>query len=183
MLINRVWAMPNKWTFRIKPIKKLLEKYVSNGKGWVDPFSGMSNLVEFTNDLNPNTPTKSHLEALEFLKQFKDNSMEGVLFDPPYSIPTLLRCYEEIGVSLKGSKKIKTKWGENNNFWKDRKIQAGRIIKPNGIAISFGWSTCGIGKTNGFKIVEILLVCHGGLHNDTIVTIEKKIQNSLTNDI
>lgn len=29
MRINRVWAMPNKWTFTIKPIKELL---VSHGR-------------------------------------------------------------------------------------------------------------------------------------------------------
>ena len=39
----------------------------------------------------------------------------------------------------------------------------------------------GIGKNNGFKIVEILLVPHGGWHNDTIVTVEKsyKCQDGL----
>jgi len=29
--------------------------------------------------------------------------------------------------------------------------------------------------TNGFGIIEIMLVAHGGAHNDTIVTIERKI--------
>lgn len=33
----------------------------------------------------------------------------------------------------------------------------------------------GIGKTRGFEIVEILLVAHGGNHNDTIVTVERKL--------
>jgi hypothetical protein len=28
MVINRVWAMPNKNTFSIKPIKDLIEMYV-----------------------------------------------------------------------------------------------------------------------------------------------------------
>ena len=28
----------------------------------------------------------------------------------------------------------------------------------------------------GFEIVEILLVPHGGWHNDTIVTVERKIE-------
>lgn len=33
----------------------------------------------------------------------------------------------------------------------------------------------GIGKKNGFEIIEILLVAHGGMHNDTIVTVERKL--------
>lgn len=32
----------------------------------------------------------------------------------------------------------------------------------------------GIGKTLGFNIEEILLVAHGGWHNDTICTVERK---------
>lgn len=28
---------------------------------------------------------------------------------------------------------------------------------------------------NGFEIIEILLVAHGGMHNDTIVTVERKL--------
>ena len=177
--ISRVWAMPNRWTFQIKPIKKLLNRYVGDGKGWVDPFAGNNSSAEFTNDLNPNTKAKNHLEALDFLNQFDNNSCNGVLFDPPYSISALIRCYNKIGVSYEGANKITMKWGENNTFWKDRKIQAGNIIKPNGIAISFGWSSYGLGKTNGFEIIEILLVCHGGLHNDTIVTVERKVRTNL----
>lgn len=30
-------------------------------------------------------------------------------------------------------------------------------------------------KKYGFEIIEILLVAHGGWHNDTIVTVEKKV--------
>ena len=29
------------------------------------------------------------------------------------------------------------------------------------------------------ELLEVLLVCHGRLHNDTIVTVEQKIQDSL----
>ena len=42
--------------------------------------------------------------------------------------------------------------------------------------MTFGWNSGGIGKTKGFEIVEILMVAHGGWHNDTIVTIEKKVK-------
>ncbi|MEQ9716120.1 MAG: hypothetical protein ABGF52_11385, partial [Candidatus Asgardarchaeum sp.] len=52
-----------------------------------------------------------------------------------------------------------------------------RVIKDNGIVISCGWNSNGVGKTRGFEIVEILLVPHGGIHNDTIVTVERKIKH------
>jgi hypothetical protein len=35
--IERVWAMPNKWTFTIKPIKEMLSEELTDGL-WVDPF-------------------------------------------------------------------------------------------------------------------------------------------------
>ena len=73
MKINRVWAMPNKNTFKIKPIKELIEKYYNPEKIWLNPFSNTNKL----------------------------------------------------------------------------------------------------GKTKGFEIQEILLVPHGGWHNDTICTVEK----------
>jgi hypothetical protein len=47
-------------------------------------------------------------------------------------------------------------------------------MKPNGICISFGWSSNGIGLKRGFEIVEILLVAHGGNHNDTMCVVEQK---------
>ena len=50
-----------------------------------------------------------------------------------------------------------------------------RILKPNGLALCFGWNSNGIGKTRGFEMLEVLLVPHGGSKNDTICTAERKV--------
>ena len=42
MRIERIWAMPNKNTFEIKPIKELLTEEITNGL-WVDPFANEVN--------------------------------------------------------------------------------------------------------------------------------------------
>jgi hypothetical protein len=42
------------------------------------------------------------------------------------------------------------------------------------MVVSCGWNSGGIGKKYNFKQIEILLVAHGGWHNDTIVSLEKK---------
>jgi hypothetical protein len=47
-------------------------------------------------------------------------------------------------------------------------------IKLGGYAISFGWNSNGFGEKYGFTIIEILMVCHGSSHNDTIVVVEIK---------
>lgn len=63
-----------------------------------------------------------------------------------------------------------------NEFWSDQKKEIGRIVKKDGRVISFSWNSGGIGKKYGFKIEEILIVAHGGWHNDTICVVERKIK-------
>ena len=68
--------------------------------------------------------------------------------------------------------------------WRTKHInEISRILRPGGISISFGWNSSGIGKKRGFEIIEILLVAHGGMHNDTICTVERKTQQLFTNKI
>lgn len=167
IIINRIWAMPSKWTFSIKPIIELLEKY-NVGKGWADPFTGNSQLAEYRNDLNPeNINAQYHLESSEFADIVSENLM-GVLFDPPYSLHNVMQHYKSFG------KEQFCKENPTGNYKKTRDILS-KKIKPTGLVISFGWNSVGFGKKRGFKIIEILLVSHGGNRNDTIVTVEQKI--------
>lgn len=40
MKIRRIWAMPDRWTFRISPIRELIGRYIAiGGRGWIDPFA------------------------------------------------------------------------------------------------------------------------------------------------
>jgi hypothetical protein len=169
MIINRKWAMPNKWTFQIQPIKELLNKYVGDGKDWIDPFAGENSPAEITNDLNPERPTKFHLYAHEFAEQLKETYC-GVLFDPPYNLSQIKECYDNIGSDYPDN------WNLDASFGKVKDVLANKI-KAGGLAISFGWSSGGFGKKRGFEIEEILLVPHGGHHYDTIVVVERKIQD------
>ncbi len=166
-IIKREWAMPNKWTFKIKPIKELLIKY-NVGQGWIDPFCEYNSPAEYKNDLNPNNKfAQYNLEALEFLNLKKWN-INGALFDPPYSLTQVARSYNNIGL------KFKSKENPTGGFPKVKK-KISELLKKNQHCISFGWNTCGLGKKNNMEIVEILIVCHGGNRNDTLVVVEKKI--------
>lgn len=86
MIINRSWSMPHKNTFRIKPIKELIERTISQYSPSiiVDPYCNESKYGTITNDLNPEYDTTHHMDALDFLKQIPDNSADMVLYDPPY---------------------------------------------------------------------------------------------------
>ena len=82
---ERIWAMPSRNTFEILPIKNLISEEVSLEKLWIDPFANRNKIASITNDLNPEFDTDYHLDALDFLKLFGDASIDGVLYDPPYS--------------------------------------------------------------------------------------------------
>ena len=173
MEINRVWAMPDSRTFNIEPIRKLLCRYCKEGMTIIDPFANKSKFGTITNDLNPEYDTDYHLDALEFLKTMKSSSADIVLYDPPYNVSQASQCYNSFG---KEKLEINV---SNNRYWTMCKKNISRILIGGGYCISFGWSTNGIGKENGMQIKEILLIAHGGLHYDTIVTVEQKVQETL----
>lgn len=165
---NRVWAMPNKHTFQIKPIKELLERYITPFDEVVDPFANNSKWGSITNDLDPQYDTDYHMDAYDFLHMLDDNSADVVLYDCPYSPRQVSESYKKLDMAV-------NKETTQASYWSKQKKEIARIVKKDGIVISFGWNSGGIGKKLGFEIEEILLVPHGGAHNDTIVTVERKI--------
>jgi hypothetical protein len=167
--ITRAWAMPNMDTFSVAPIARLIGRYIERGR-WIDPFarnSPFKRFCEATNDISPDFNTTHCMESIDFLRLFPDESVDGALFDPPYSPRQISECYKGIGLEVHMK-------DTQASFYGDRKREVARVISPGGIVISFGWNSGGIGETLGFDIHEILLVAHGGAHNDTIVTVEKK---------
>jgi len=152
MKIKYCWAMPSRRTFTIKPIAKLLKKYCGPVPGYssaVDPFQ---------------FPYRE--DALTYLKTFKNEEVELLLLDPPYSPNQLKVSYENKGIP------------PFDNYLTKVKNEASRILAPNGIVISFGWSSNGLGKKRGVTKIELLVVPHGGQHYDTLVIVERK-NNSL----
>lgn len=165
--IDRAWAMPSKNTFEIPPIKKLLDEEVDRNKFWIDPFANKNKIATVTNDLNRDYDTNYHLDALDFLKMYHDGSVDGVLYDPPYSTRQVSECYNNVGLNV-------TQDSTKTTFWSNQKKEISRIVKIGGKVITFGWNSGGIGYKYGFEIQRILLVAHGGWHNDTICTVEVK---------
>lgn len=136
-------------------------------KNSIDPFANRNKIASITNDLNPEFNTDYHLDAIDFLCLFGTNSTDLVLYDPPYSQRQVSEVYKSLGKTVN----MQT---TQASYWGNQKKEICRIVKPNGVVITCGWNTGGIGLKNGFEIVEILLVPHGGWHNDTIVTVEIK---------
>ena len=167
MVITRQWAMPNSRTFSIKPIRVLIDKYIYGKELVIDPFSNNNRIAHITNDIDPDCDADYHMDAIDFLKMFCDASVDCVLYDPPYSPRQVSECYTKLGKTVN----MET---TQASYWSKQKAEISRIVKPGGVVITCGWNSGGIGQKYGFEIEEILLVPHGGWHNDTIVTVEKK---------
>lgn len=169
---SRVWEMPNSNTFNIQCISRLIHRYLKPEMLSIDPFANTSKLAKITNDLNPDYDTDYHLDATDFLKTFESNSVDFVFYDPPYSLRQVSEVYKSVGIEVT----MET----TQSSWRTKHInEISRVLKPNGIVMCFGWNSSGVGKERGCELLEIMLVPHGGSHNDTIVTVEKKIQCNL----
>lgn len=170
--IDRAWAMPNRKTFSISHIAKLLEDEMGGGL-WLDPFAGASRYPVdrsvVTNDFNPKYDTDYNLESLEFLAMFTTGVAAGVVLDPPYSVRQIKECYEGVGLEVTSNL-------TRSDWWTHRKREIARVVRIGGKVISFGWNSGGIGKGLGFEKRRILLVAHGGVHNDTICVVEVRVR-------
>lgn len=141
----------------------------------LNPFSRNKLWATYTNDLNPDTAAEYHCEAREFLRGLivKGIKADLVILDPPYSQVQVSRSYDEVGREYRP-------FGDDNNtvLYKETKNLLTELLVPNGIALTFGWNSVGFGKGRGFELLEILLVCHGGAHNDTICLAERRITDT-----
>ncbi len=169
MTFNRVFAMPSADTFSIKPIGEFVHRYLRGTS--VDPFARNKAWATFTNDLNPETTAQHHYDAQAFCKALRalGIKIDVAIFDPPYSPRQISECYKRIG------REASTKETQNAGLYKRVRDALDPLVVPGGICLSFGWNSAGMGKTRGYEIEEILLVNHGGGHNDTICLAERKL--------
>lgn len=160
-------------TFTIKPIRGFVSKYVGDGRGWIDPFAGDNSPAEFTNDWNIERHAKCHMEAEAFVLKLAANKtmrrrVRGAIFDPPYSYRQVSEHYRVVGRKA-------TALDTSYNFYRRVMVPLSVLLQPGAVALSFGWNTNGFGKSLGFEKLEVLVVAHGGHHNDTLCLAERKL--------
>lgn len=161
--------MPSSDTFSIQPIRSFIDRWLTPVAISVDPFARNSMLATYRNDLNPDTAAEFHLDAAEFCHGLGGSRpfADVVLFDPPYSPRQMSEVYHAVG--KRGMEST-----QNARLYKEVRDELDRILKPGGIALSFGWNSAGFGNGRGYEMAEVLLVAHGGAHNDTICVAERK---------
>lgn len=177
---SRQWAMPNRQTFAIRPIRDFIFRYSShlNKEDIIDPFAGWSEIAGVSNDLNPGSPAQFHMAASDFcahIAEQKKGYYGLALFDPPYSPRQISECYKAAGLTAGMTDT------QNARLMAECKRELRKLIPVGGHVLSFGWNSAGMGKE--FEIEEIMLVCHGVGHNDTICMAEKRICETIELEI
>lgn len=168
---SRAWAMPTADTFGCKPIGDFVRRHLQGVS--VDPFARNNRMATHTNDLNPNTSADFHMDAEEFLRMLAAEGVKAdcILMDPPYSPRQIIECYASAGL------KAGMKDTQNAALYARVRNAARALCKPGTVVLSFGWNSCGMGV--GFERQEIMLVAHGGAHNDTICLAEKMVAQQM----
>jgi len=166
--LGRAFAMPTPNTFTIGPVAEFVSRHLSGVS--VDPFARNARAATYTNDIDPETDASYHMDAVDFLSLLRAQGVvaDSALFDPPYSPRQISECYRAAG------RHVSARDTQNAALYKRVRDSLNDLIRPGGIVLSFGWNSAGMGRTRGYRIIEILLVAHGGAHNDTICLAEIK---------
>lgn len=147
----------HRYTFSVKNIRDWVE---NNCEGkTLNLFAGKTklNIDEIRNDLDIEALADYRLDALELLRTWQGEKFDTVLLDPPYAYRKSMEMYKGIRCSP----------------FKQLKDEITRILKPNGIVITFGYHSNAMGKNRGFEVERIALFSHGGAIHDTIASVER----------
>ena len=169
MKIERIGGKFSHHTYDIQPIRDLLKEEMTD-KLSIDPFGTAGSPALVSNEFANDRSACHNWDAITFLRLFDKSSVDGVLYNPPYS-PAMIEAY----YAGHGFKRPSSRHGWAS-LWYHCKNEIARILKPGGKCISFGWNSTGCGEKRGFKLERILIVPHGQSRNDTICTVETKIK-------
>lgn len=158
------FSQPTPWTFTMPPVRAFLGRWLDGCGMIIDPFCGRSIIGTLRNDL-----ADGGVDAGDWCKSLLEDwsgMADAVIFDPPYSPTQVKRSYAGIGL------KPKKRDTQTGRLYRDVRSSLRALLKPGGVALSFGWSSTGFGRA--WPTQEILLVRHGGAHNDTICVAQTK---------
>ncbi len=152
-----------RYTFESTKIRKWVEE---NSKGkTLNLFAGRwkLDLDEVRNDLSTekNIIADFHLDAVEFVKQWKGDKFNTIILDPPYSYRKAMEMYH----------------GRYVSQFKKLADLIPPILKKEGSVISFGYHSTFLGKKRDFYLSKLCVFAHGGAQHCTIAIIEKRMKN------
>ena len=155
----------NKYTFKPPRIRNwvedVIEGYTLNlFAGTEHLFSPDGRFTTVRNDVRENMPADYHMDALEFLMNWKGDKFDTILLDPPYRYRKSMEMYE----------------GAVRSPFKAVKDVIVRQLNPKGIVVTFGYHSVSMGSGRGFEVERLAIFSHGGAIHDTIATVERMVK-------
>ncbi|KKN53336.1 hypothetical protein LCGC14_0603060 [marine sediment metagenome] len=162
------FEMPNKWTFRMKKLRKFITNFIyelPKGSEILIPFAGMYRFDKFIfsdynfiyNDINLNIESTHNINAYKLVWLYERESFNCIIADPPYSVYAAHKYYK-----LHNYTEI-TVWRKAADY----------LLKPGGIYIELGWNSSGLRKSIANKI-SLGVCCTGGNHRDILILVQRK---------
>jgi len=147
----------HRYTFSVKPIRHWVEQHCEGRV--LNLFAGQTllNVSETRNDLDPAMPAAFHLDALDFLRNWKGEPFGTILLDPPYAYRKSMEMYKGIICSP----------------FRQLKDEIPACLQPGGIVITFGYHSVVMGRSRNFELERLALFSHGGAIHDTIASEER----------
>ena len=146
-------------------------KEIEPGPEIADPFARDCRLAKYTNDLDPETEADHHITALEFLSFFGRDSLDLVIFDPPFSERQTHDNYNGFGINLYASDGV---------MLSDCLKEAAIKIKPGGHLLKLGYNCNTFNYDFGLVALWIVQKTHKNHNNSTIISLWQNKQKSLS---
>jgi len=164
--LHRIEAPANRWTFGPKPVRRFVERRLEGRV--LNLFAGRTELKHdgkiIRNDLDDSVSADHHVDALDVGELFSSRSFDTVILDPPYSVRKSREKYD----------------GEYQGKFSAVKDQVATICRVGGRVITFGYDSTGMGQQRGYELQEAAMINHKGDINDTIATVEQRVERKLT---
>jgi len=154
-------------TLSDRRIMNVVKMYTTKHSRIVDPFARNCELAApYTNDINPNTKARFHMDALTFLEVMEEDNMsfDVGLMDPPFSKRQEKELY---GTNL---------YTQPQRI-KEIELAMGNIVRPGGYVIKFGYNSNF--SHRAFELVHVVLVQYQACINDTIISIHEKTNHDI----
>jgi len=116
------------------------------------------------NDIDPETKACRHMDVFAFLQTIRDESLDAVIIDPPFSFNQAAKHYKNSAGKCLGV-----------GWLPAVRREAGKKLKKGGLMFCLGWDANGAGNKRQFDLIEVIICAHGQGRNATIMTIDKKL--------
>jgi len=148
---------PKRYTFEQPKLKAWVERWC-HGKV-LNLFAGKTllDVDEIRVDMDEDMPATFHMDAFDFVTDWRGQKFDTVILDPPYNIRKAREKYQ--GRMIGKLTKLKD--------------ELPRILNDNARVISLGYDTVGMSRSRNFVKEAIVVVCHSGDHNDTLGVVER----------